>query len=44
MLFILLCLIVVILFDLAALRWGADSREPFNSREWHKREQRGMIW
>jgi hypothetical protein len=44
MLFILFCLIVVILFDLAALQWGSDSREPIHSVEWYKRAQRGLIW
>ena len=31
-------LLVVILFDIAALRWGADSREKLDSPEWERRE------
>ena len=31
-------LLVVILFDIAALRWGVDSREKLDSPEWERRE------
>jgi hypothetical protein len=31
-------LILVILLDLAALRWGADSRERIDSQEWERRQ------
>lgn len=38
--FILLALIVL---DLAAKRWGANSSEDINSSEWSKREEWGVI-
>jgi hypothetical protein len=37
---ILLVILLFILFDLAALRWGANSLETFNSAEWERRAQR----
>lgn len=37
MLVILLSLVALILFDVAAWYWGADSRETFESREWRNR-------
>lgn len=33
---ILLLFVVMITLDLAALRWGHDSRERFDSLEWEK--------
>jgi hypothetical protein len=37
---ILFLVMIVILFDLAASRWGVDSREDVNGREW----QRQAAW
>ena len=34
---LLILLLVIVLFDLAAIRWGHDSTEPVNSPEWEKR-------
>jgi len=34
-------LLVIIVFDIAALRWGVDSRDNLHSPEWEKRIQRG---
>lgn len=34
---LLIALIVLIALDLAALRWGADSREGETSAEWERR-------
>lgn len=34
---ILLLLVIVLMLDLAALRWGYDSRDRFDSLEWEKR-------
>ncbi len=31
-------LLVVILLDIAALRWGVDSREKIDSPEWERRK------
>jgi hypothetical protein len=30
---------VLVALNLAALRWGTDSREPFNSPEWERRRR-----
>ncbi|HLZ58010.1 MAG TPA: hypothetical protein VKR06_13810 [Ktedonosporobacter sp.] len=34
---LIIALIVLIALDLAALRWGFDSRDQINSREWEHR-------
>lgn len=34
---LLIALIVLIALDLAALRWGADSRDDITSTEWIRR-------
>ena len=34
-------LLVIIVFDIEALRWGVDSRDGINSPEWERRAQRG---
>ncbi len=34
---LLLLLVIVLLFDIAALRWGADSRDGLHSPEWQRR-------
>ena len=34
---LLILLLIVVLFDLAAMRWGYDSSESLNSPEWEKR-------
>ncbi|HEY6286358.1 MAG TPA: hypothetical protein VIX20_11895 [Ktedonobacteraceae bacterium] len=36
-------LLAFIVLDLAAWRWGVDSTEDFNSREWNKRKNWGAI-
>jgi hypothetical protein len=33
-------LILLVVLDLAALRWGHDSTEGFNSSEWLRRQYR----
>ncbi|GAC1391021.1 MAG: hypothetical protein NVS4B11_14920 [Ktedonobacteraceae bacterium] len=38
MLFIIIVIALFIVLDIAALRWGADSRERFASPEWERRE------
>jgi hypothetical protein len=40
---ILLFLLLVVLFDLAALRWGRDSRDTFENPEWQRRATRGLY-
>lgn len=35
--------ITIVLFDLAAWRWGVDSTDRFDSREWrYRKEWRGF--
>lgn len=34
---LLIVLLVMVLFSLAAMRWGYDSTEPVDSPEWEKR-------
>lgn len=34
---LLIVLLIMALFSLAAMRWGYDSTEPMNSLEWEKR-------
>ena len=36
--FIILSLIGLIVLDIAALRWGFDSRDSINSDEWKRRK------
>jgi hypothetical protein len=36
--FIILSLIGLIVLDIAALRWGFDSRDSINSAEWERRK------
>lgn len=34
---LLIVLLIIVVFDLAAMRWGCDSIEPVDSSEWEKR-------
>ena len=34
---LLIVLLIMVVFGLAAMRWGYDSTEPVNSPEWEKR-------
>lgn len=36
---IIILLVLLVAFDLAALCWGCDSRDSINSPEWEKRRQ-----
>lgn len=38
-----LFLLAIIVLDVAALRWGVDSRDTLNSPEWEKRLQWGRA-
>ena len=37
MLFVIIVIVLFVVLDIAAMRWGADSRERINSREWDRR-------
>ncbi len=36
-------LILIVLLDIAALRWGVDSRDGLHSLEWLRRQHRGNF-
>lgn len=40
--FLLLLFVLLVVFDLLALRWGYDSTESFNSPEWARRQQQAQ--
>ena len=40
---LLVILIALIILDIAARRWGANSTEDFNSPEWSRRKEWGAI-
>ena len=40
---VLVMLLAFIVLDLAAWRWGIDSTEDVNSREWNRRKNWGAI-
>ena len=40
---VLVLLLAMIVLDLAARRWGANSTEEFNSPEWDRRKDWGAI-
>ncbi len=39
----IILLVAFIAFDLASLRWGVDSTESIDSREWDRRQNWGAI-
>jgi hypothetical protein len=41
---ILIILIGLLLFDLAAWRWGIDSTDDINSPEWERRKRWHAAW
>jgi hypothetical protein len=43
MMIILALLIAFIVFDLVSWRWGVDSTEEIDSREWGRRQNWGAI-
>jgi hypothetical protein len=43
MVMLLALLLALIILDLAAKRWGANSTEDFNSPEWSRRKDWGAI-
>jgi len=43
MVILLAILLALIVLDLAARRWGANSTEEFNSPEWDRRKDWGAI-
>ncbi len=43
MMIVLAILIAFVVLDLVSWRWGVDSTEDFNSREWDRRLDWGAI-
>jgi hypothetical protein len=44
-LFIILYIVIaLVILDIAALRWGADSRDRIDSPEWRRRQDRPMFY
>ncbi len=41
---ILYIIIGLVILDIAALRWGADSRDGIDSAEWRRRQDRPMFY
>lgn len=44
MLFIIIVVVLFVVLDIAAMRWGADSRERINSFEWEHREHQEQLF
>ncbi len=44
MLFIIIVVVLFVVLDIAALRWGADSRERMSSFEWERREHQDELF
>jgi hypothetical protein len=42
MFFLITLLVLALVFDIAAMRWGYDSRDRLESKEWERRS--GQIW
>jgi|GEM_PF-1552547 len=42
MFFILILFLALLIVDIAAIRWGYDSRDTIASEEWAHRQQRGF--
>jgi hypothetical protein len=41
---IIILLVALLLFDVAAFLWGCDSRDSVDSAEWEKREYRQAFY
>jgi hypothetical protein len=43
MLLLLIGLLLLVVFDITAMRWGYDSRDRLESQEWKRRNQCGFF-
>jgi hypothetical protein len=41
MIYLLMLLVIIVSLDIAAFKWGCDSRDDIRSPEWEKRRERG---
>ena len=44
MLFIIIVIALFVVLDIAAMRWGADSREHISSLEWDRRAHQEELF
>ncbi len=44
MLFLIIVVVLFVVLDIAAMRWGTDSREYINSLEWKRREHQEKLF
>ena len=44
MLFVIIVVVLFVVLDIAAMRWGADSRERMNSSEWEHRAHQEELF
>ena len=44
MLFVIIVIVLFVVLDIAAMLWGADSRERMNSLEWKRREHQEELF
>ena len=44
MLFVIIVIVLFVVLDIAAMRWGADSRERMSSFEWERREHQEQLF
>lgn len=42
MFFLIVLLVLVLAFEIAAMRWGYDSRDRLESKEWERRHE--QVW
>ncbi len=43
MVIVMVLFMALLVLDLAAIRWGADSTDPIDSPEWERRRQWGTL-
>lgn len=44
MLIIIIVLLLLIILAIVAMRWGYDSRDGLENKEWRQRSKRGLSW
>ena len=44
MLFIIIVVVLFVVLDIAAMGWGADSREYMSGLEWNRGEHQGALF
>ncbi len=44
MLFLIIVIVLFVVLDIAAMRWGADSRESINSPVWERQAHQEQLF